>query len=236
MSETVKSCEGIPLPVFTIGKVESVGEVTGAIPKGSVWLLNLNTNGDEPLSGQFYLLKSKKSGVLLGRPISVYSSKNENGKTKIGFMILKKGKGTEELVNLSKDDEVELIVPLGNIFPEPKENAKIAIIGGGIGVAPVAGFASSLKDESYDFFAAFKSGSYGLDFVKAKNLVITTDDGSVGVKGMLSAAFNEENVKNYDVVYACGPTPMLAYIQKVCVAKIEHQRLHKLSEYKQALE
>nr|MCR5252508.1 dihydroorotate dehydrogenase [Treponema sp.] len=50
------------------------------------------------------------------------------------------------------------------------------------------------------------------------NLTITTDDGSVGVHGMLSAAFTSELLKSnkYDAVYACGPTPMLAYIQKVC--------------------
>lgn len=222
MSEIVNSdtvdCSGVPLPLFTIANVKKVEVVESAVPKNSVYLLELFVKTECPLAGQFYLLKSKKSGVLLGRPISVYFSynDNENNSRVVDFLILKKGKGTEELVNLAKNDEVELIGPLGNIFPEPKENEKVAIIGGGIGVAPVAGFAMTLQEKTYDFFAAFKSGSYGLENIKANNLKITTDDGSIGTKGMISAEFNESNVKNYDVVYACGPLPMLAYIQKIC--------------------
>jgi len=221
MSETVSSktlsCEGLPLPVFTTGKVNFVSEVENAVPKGSVWLLKVDSNdAQQPIAGQFYLIKAKKSGVLLSRPISVYSSsKKENG-VEVEFMILKKGQGTQELINTNIGDEVELIGPLGNAFPKPSSK-RIAIVGGGIGVAPVAGFASTLTEKSYDFFAAFKSGSYGLENVKANKLTITTDDGSVGVQGMISAALNEENIKNYDEVFACGPTPMLAYIQKLCV-------------------
>jgi dihydroorotate dehydrogenase (NAD+) catalytic subunit len=100
------------------------------------------------------------------------------------------------------------------------ENGKILIVGGGIGVAPVAGFAETLTNVSYDFYASFKSGSYGLENVKAEKLVITTDDGSVGVHGMLPAALTEDVLREggYSAVYACGPTPMLAYIQKICKA------------------
>ena len=109
-----------------------------------------------------------------------------------------------------------MIGPLGNSWPVPPKGAKIACFGGGVGVAPVAGFASTLPKKSYDFYAAFKSGSYGLDYIFPENLIITTDDGSVGIKGMITAAVNKEVIKKYDVVYACGPEPMLAVIQKVC--------------------
>ncbi|MCR4823205.1 MAG: dihydroorotate dehydrogenase [Treponema sp.] len=175
--------------------------------------------GPQPGAGQFYLLRAVKSGVLLGRPVSVYMSEEKSDGVAIEFLILKKGKGTQELCNLEIHDEIELIGPLGNTFPLPKDEDKICIVGGGIGVAPVAGFASTLKDNSYDFFASFKSGSYGLDHIKAKELTITTDDGSVGVHGMLPAALTAESLKNkgYTVLYACGPTPMLAYLQKICL-------------------
>lgn len=221
----IKSCSGEILPVFTTGLVESVSEVKGAVPTGSVYNLILSVSNCSakkvcpPKAGQFYLLRSVKSGLLLGRPISIYNSVFDSNADKltVEFLILKKGKGTEELCKLEKSDEVELIGSLGNYWPEPKSDSKVAIIGGGIGVAPVAGFASTLKEKSYDFFAAFKSGSYGLEYVKADKLVITTDDGSVGIKGMISAAISADDVKNYDAVYACGPAPMLAYIQKICV-------------------
>lgn len=100
------------------------------------------------------------------------------------------------------------------------KGGKVCIIGGGIGVAPVAGFAETLPAQSYDFYASFKSGSYGLENIKPANLAITTDDGSVGLKGMLPAALTEKTLQNgnYAAVYACGPLPMLAYVKKIAEA------------------
>lgn len=221
----IKNCSGEALPVFTVGKVCKISEVKGAVPAGSVYSLSLCVSPCAskkicpPRSGQFYLLRYVKSGLLLGRPISVYHSEfdGKSDSLSLEFLILRKGKGTEELCNLSKSDDVELIGPLGNYWPLPDKNAKIAILGGGVGIAPAAGFASTLKPKSYDFYAAFKSGSYGLEYVDAENLTVTTDDGSVGIKGMITAAIDDEKVKKYDAVYACGPAPMLAYIQKICI-------------------
>ena len=188
-----------------------------------------------PKPGQFYLIRSARSAVQFDRPISVYRSEekyHEDSGVKIvmlEFLILEKGRGTQELCSLQIDDEIELIGPLGNTFELPeniaestssseKNKTDICIVGGGIGVAPVANFASSLKPKSYDFYASFKSGSYGLNYVKPKNLIVTTDDGSVGMHGMLPVAIDAQKIKDagYKVVYACGPTPMLAYIQKIC--------------------
>ena len=114
---------------------------------------------------------------------------------------------------------------MGNIFPRPKakkagdKNSKpeVCIIGGGIGVAPVAGFAETLEAKSYDFYASFKSGKYGLKNLKASKLTVTTDDGSWGIKGMLPAAIDENTIKEkgYKVIYACGPTPMLSYVKTI---------------------
>ena len=219
----IKSCSGETIPVFTAGKVSEINEVKGAVPEGSVYRLSLEISSfsskksSVPKAGQFYLLRSVKSGLLLGRPISVYHSvlDEESDSLSLEFLILRKGKGTEELCNLDKKDEVEVIGPLGNYWPLPKENEKVAVFGGGVGVAPVAGFASTLKPKSYDFFAAFKSGSYGLEYVDAANLTVTTDDGSVGIKGMITAAIDAESVSKYGAVYACGPAPMLSYIKKI---------------------
>ena len=225
-------CKGNPLPVFGEGRVTYCSVENGAVPRGSVWLLKVLVNKivgstpdndssavPEPVAGQFYLLRSAKSGVLLGRPISIYMAKKAGNGVALDFLILKKGTGTKELCALEQNDKIELIGPLGNSFPQPKESDKVCIVGGGIGIAPVAGFASTLPEKSYDFFASFKSGSYGLDYVKANELTITTDDGSVGVHGMLPTALTTQTLKNkgYTVLYACGPTPMLAYLQKICV-------------------
>lgn len=228
MAET-KDCHGNTIPVYAQGTVSANTIVKGAVPEGSVFSIKVNVTAKQkslPIAGQFYMLRATKGKCLLGRPISVYhtdilgESKTEKGKfdASIEFLILKKGKGTTELCELEKNDSVDILGPLGNIFPKPKKNSKICIIGGGIGVAPVSGFAETLEPKTYDFYACFKSGKYGVKNVKAKKLVITTDDGSVGIKGMLSAALDEKNISEYDIVYACGPAPMLAYVQSICKA------------------
>lgn len=173
---------------------------------------------NEPKSGQFFMLRAHPSKVLLCRPISVYSVKKVANCLEVEFLILLKGTGTEELCKLKSGDSLEIIGPQGNCFELPKSDEKIAIVGGGIGIAPVAGFASILSEKSYDFFACFKTGSYGLEYVKPNNLYITTDDGSKGTKGMLPNVLTADVIKQngYDVIYACGPEPMLKYVQKVC--------------------
>ena len=214
-------CNGEILPVFGTGTVTYCSIEKGAVPEGSVFLLKISMSGEipEPLAGQFYLLRSEKSCQLLGRPISIYMAEKSGNVVSLEFLILQKGKGTQELCDLERNDRIQLIGPLGNSFPSPKADDKVCIVGGGIGMAPVAGFASTLPAKSYDFFASFKSGSYGLDYIRADNLTITTDDGSVGVHGMLPAALTAKILKDkaYTVLYACGPTPMLAYLQKICL-------------------
>ncbi len=230
-----KDCQGIPYPVFAEGQVSECSVVSGAIPFGSVNLLKirLEQGSQEPAAGQFYMLHALRSDVLLGRPISVFHSESrDDGSVEISFLILLKGKGTRELCSLEPGDKINLIGPCGNRFPTPQSvvsigpsaysttGSRVLIIGGGIGLAPVAGFAETLPAGSYDFYASFKSGSYGLENLKANKLVITTDDGSVGLHGMLPVALTEDVLRTggYTEVYACGPTPMLAYIQKICQA------------------
>ena len=212
-------------PLYTQGNVVSCTSVEGASPKGSVWQLIVELPwGEEahpkslPLAGQFYMLQAARTNTLLGRPISVFHVNKEAARPQIEFLILIKGQGTVELCSLMAGDKVNLLGPCGNCFLSTK--GKVCIIGGGIGVAPVAGFAETLPPQSYDFYASFKSGSYGLQNIKPAKLTITTDDGSVGVHGMLPAALTEQTMRegNYAAVYACGPTPMLAYVKKVAEA------------------
>ena len=214
-------CNGIPYPIYAIGTVTMCGTVEGANPQGSVYMLKVEVteeNAQLPLAGQFYMLRAMKTGILLGRPISIFHAEKTPHGVELQFLILVKGKGTQELCALEADDKIQLLGPLGNTFAKPEATDKVCIVGGGIGVAPVAGFSENLNPNTYDFYACFKSGSYGLENVKAKNLIITTDDGSVGTKGMVSAVLTAQKLKDegYSVVYACGPTPMLAYIKAIC--------------------
>ncbi len=235
----LSDCTGKTYPIYDQARVVSCAAVEGANPAGSVWSLVVEPSGKGcgegkavplPLAGQFYMLQAVRSNTLLARPISVFHVNKDGAAPRLEFLILLKGQGTKELCTLMPDDKINLLGPCGNCFPVvgatsggPSTGSgtpKACIVGGGIGVAPVAGFAETLPAGSYDFFASFKSGSYGLEHIKAASLTITTDDGSVGVHGMLPAALTEETLRkgNYSVVYACGPTPMLAYVKKVAEA------------------
>lgn len=218
--EPIKDCGGHPIPAYITGKVTYCAMEKGALPEGSVYLLKLDVRGREavmPLAGQFYMLRAMKTGILLGRPISVFHAQKTPHSAELQFLILVKGRGTTELTSLEADDEVQLLGPLGNTFPLPAEKAKVCIVGGGIGVAPVAGFAETLPDRSYDFFASFKSGTYGVENIHPSSLTVTTDDGSAGIHGMLPSALTADTLRrgNYAAVYACGPAPMLAYVKKI---------------------
>ena len=243
--------EGKGLLFFGETKVEKISAIEG---QNNVFLLKTSVvlereNQLTPKAGQFFLIRSKKTNTNYNRPISVYHSevtRNENGHRKVSvqFMILEKGLGTKELCHMYEGKTLSLIGPLGNpwdiceaeeiIKKNKTAFPKIAIIGGGIGVAPVANLASCLPAKSYDFYASFKSGSYGLEYVEAANLKITTDDGSVGIKGMLPAAFSKESVQKagYEIIYACGPAPALAYVKNLaeelgikCWMSMEHRML-----------
>lgn len=223
----ITDCNDIPYPIFTTGTVATCESVSGAKPQGSVFCLKITTideNARMPLPGQFFMLRSEKSQQLLARPISVFHAEKTSHGAEISFLILLKGKGTKELCTLEADEKIQILGPLGNIFPRPSDSAspdtqnkKVLIAGGGIGVAPVANFAESLPPKTYDFIASFKSGSYGLENIHPENLTITTDDGSVGIRGMITAAIDAEKIKQggYSAVYACGPAPMLNYIKTV---------------------
>ena len=221
-----RDCNGNFIPVYSKGTVTAVSSVKGAVPEGSVFSLRLSVHHKEesiPAAGQFFMLRASKTNVLLARPISVFHVERKtvsNGiiEAEIDFLILLKGKGTEELNQLTNGDSVDIIGPLGNTFPLPEDDGKVCVIGGGIGVAPVAGFAETLKPQSYDFYASYKSGSYALENINPAELVITTDDGSQGIHGMLSAAIDAEKIasRNYKTVYACGPLPMLNYVKEIC--------------------
>lgn len=188
-----------------------------------------NVGGHLVEPGQFFMLKREPSQVLLARPISVYAAEKmaESDAWQVTFLILLKGQGTQELCSLAPEDRVLLIGPLGNTFPKPADlglavpsgaTAEICIVGGGIGVAPVAGFAATLPAKSYDFYAGFKTGCYGLEKLQAAKLVVATDDGSCGVRGMIPQVLDSAVLREagYKVVYACGPEPLLAYVQKIC--------------------
>jgi NAD(P)H-flavin reductase len=88
-----------------------------------------------------------------------------------------------------------------------------ALIGGGIGIAPLAAFGAELAPGSFDFYAGFKTGSFCPEGLRPRSLVIATEDGSAGLRGRIPD-FLEPAA--YSAVYACGPEPMLKAVAGAC--------------------
>ena len=122
-------CQDEAPAIFQTASVIDCVPTAGAHPAGSVYTLSLKADKRSvPAAGQFFMLRSAKSQLLLARPISVFSVEilpNPN-KIRIEFLILLKGQGTQELCSLKKGDQVELLGPCGNTFPAPTKTRTFA--------------------------------------------------------------------------------------------------------------
>lgn len=146
----------------------------------------------------------------------------------IRFLIATRGPGTAELAEMQAGEEAELTGPLGNCWEEffPPENTKkpLALVGGGIGVAPLEGLPEIFPKYDFDFYAGFRTGfktteeRYGLlgpALLNSQNFIIATEDGSEGKKGRITDFLDPAK---YAAVYACGPTAMLRAVTEKCKA------------------
>lgn len=164
--------------------------------------------------GQFYMLRAWELEPTLSRPISI----NNIDENKISFLYRVFGRGTEILSKLGKGDEIKLTGPLGNGFDLDKIKGKVAVVAGGIGIAPMRYLINELKDCTVDLHVGFRNRSNTVDNVEknVNNLYISTETGEVGHKGYVTDLFKPEE---YDVVLCCGPEIMMAKVVKLCQEK-----------------
>lgn len=160
--------------------------------------------------GQFYMLKAWKNDPLLPRPFSVCDISGD----KISFLYEVVGKGTEIMKKLKTGDNIELLGPLGNSFDvKEAEGKKVAIITGGVGIAPMLYLVKNLK-ANVDLYAGFREIDFFIDEFKSyiNDVYISTNSGKVGHKGFITEIVKKDF---YDIVYSCGPTPMLKSVKKL---------------------
>ena len=153
---------------------------------------------------------------ILPRPISLCEIDKENGRLHLVYRVTGQGTGTDEFSQMKAGDTIPVLGPLGNGFPvEKAEGKKVFLMGGGIGVPPILELAKQMKCEKKQIIAGYRDCHTFLreEFEAAGTLYIATEDGSVGTKGNVMDAIRE-NALEADVIYACGPTPMLRAIKK----------------------
>ena len=164
----------------------------------------------EAVPGQFVSVYSNDRSRLLPRPISICEADGESGCLRLVFRIA--GEGTREFSRLKPGDRVDLVGPLGNGFPaERAEGKRVWLVGGGIGIPPMIQLDHVLEEmgaaASVTAVLGYRDEQFLLDDFTSE-CVIATEDGSAGTKGNVLDAVRERGLKA-DVIYACGPTPML---------------------------
>ncbi|MCL2683339.1 MAG: dihydroorotate dehydrogenase electron transfer subunit [Bacteroidales bacterium] len=203
------------------------------------------TLGDErPLPeikpGQFAnILIEPANGVFLRRPFSIHDV--DFTQRFIKFYIQKKGKGTIQLSKLKHGDIVDVIFPLGNGFfgyevrgtgyevsSKPTSHPTTSqprnlLVGGGCGVAPLLFLAKMLNQNGVRptilIGGRSKTTIHSLeDYVKYGNVLIMTEDGSMGDKGLVTehSVFTQQKI---DQIYCCGPEPMMNAVAKIAIEK-----------------
>ena len=156
--------------------------------------------------GQF--INIKLDGFYLRRPISIYSF----GPDFLTIIFKVVGEGTKALAEMQRGEFLDVLMPLGNGFDTTKGGKQPLLVGGGIGVPPLYGLAENLVDRG--IIPQVVTGFNGKDdIILTKEFqvlgiepVITTVDGSAGIKGFVTDAMRD---MTFDYVYTCGPEPML---------------------------
>lgn len=166
----------------------------------------------KPVPGQFYMVKGLNGDYLLPRPISVHDYCDGN----LVLLYRVSGHGTDMMSKMNDNMEVQLLGPLGNGFDLEAIKGKTAVIGGGIGTAPLLYLAKEMKKADMDIFLGFKDIVYSIeDFENTgKNVIVATEDGSVGKKGFVTDCVDYDK---YKTVITCGPDIMMNKIIKTCV-------------------
>ena len=163
--------------------------------------------------GQFVILRIDEKGERV--PFTIADFNKEKGTVTV--IIQAVGKTTRDLSKLNEGDTIlDFAGPLG--MPTPLEELKkVAVIGGGLGTAIAYPQAKKLKDLGAEVTAisGFRSKEYiildnEMNAVSDK-LIITTDDGSNGVKGFVTDRLREELEagEKFDEVIAIGPLVMM---------------------------
>lgn len=157
-------------------------------------------------AGQFVSLYCNDGTKILPRPISLCGIDKEAGTLRMVYRVTGENTGTEQFSKMKEGDTVRILGPLGNGFP--LGDKKAFLIGGGIGIPPMLQLAKELDCEKTAVLG-YRDELFLLDdFQAVCDTYIATEDGSAGTKGNVLDAV-KANGLDADIIYACGPTPML---------------------------
>lgn len=168
--------------------------------------------------GQFVHIKVSDSfEPLLRRPISICSI--DHNLKQFTMIYRAEGRGTQLLSKKTTGDSVDVLGPLGNGFPveEANRGETALLVGGGIGVPPLYELSKRLVEKGVKVIHVLGFQTKEVSFYedKFRNLgdtYITTADGTLGTKGFVTNVIEDEQI-HFNILYSCGPTPMLKALE-----------------------
>lgn len=171
------------------------------------YLMKVETANNAEL-GQFYMLRAWDRYPVLSRPISVFDADSDT----VSFLYKIVGQGTEILKELKAGNDITVDGPHGNGFPLVK--GKIALVGGGVGIAPLYLAAKKLKayapDNKVDIYLGFSDQA-----LLTERYETIADNVIVNVGGFVT---DDIDPCGYDYIMTCGPEIMMKVLYKKCVS------------------
>jgi dihydroorotate dehydrogenase electron transfer subunit len=201
--------------------------VLGMDPLGAYQVLRVaDPDGPAPQPGQFAMIAAAErwgggedERPYLPRAFSI--ARRRDGESH--FLLEDVGPGTRRLCELREGDGLWALGPLGRGFSAPPEQRRALLVGGGVGIAPLAILQDILEADATTaptVLLGFRDGPRAEGAALLREARVATDDGSVGHHGLLTELLAEELRRDpHAVVYACGPSPMLEAVRALCAAR-----------------
>jgi dihydroorotate dehydrogenase electron transfer subunit len=169
--------------------------------------------------GQFVHVKvTPQANPLLRRPLSL--CRIDQDASECTLIYRKEGIGTTLLSEKRPGETVDVLGPLGNGFPldAVEKGQRALLVGGGIGVPPLYELAKQLVEKGVMVtnvlgFQTKDAVFYEQEFSMFGETYVATVDGSYGMKGFVTDVIDQRGI-SFDVLYACGPKPMLKALEQ----------------------
>jgi dihydroorotate dehydrogenase electron transfer subunit len=182
------------------------------------WIGNPHTRGF-PTPGQFTMLAAAErwgggedERPYLPRAFSL--ARWQDGEAH--YLLEDVGPGTKRLCELAAGDRLWALGPLGHGFTAPRDGRRALLVGGGVGIAPLAILQDELECET-TVLLGFRDGPRAEGAALLQGARVATDDGSAGHRGLVTDLLGEELERDaHATVYACGPAPMLEAVRALC--------------------
>jgi dihydroorotate dehydrogenase electron transfer subunit len=198
----------------------------------------LDRSDPEPRAGQFYMLATAEGWggrdgerPYLPRAFSVAAAERHPDGVRLDFLVEAVGPGTERLAGLSEGEELLLTGPLGRPFSRPRDlndrAAGAVLVGGGIGIAPLAIWRRELVTGGVPTRTLLgfrdRAHSGGTELFDCSEIRLASEDGHAGHRGyvtdLLAVLLEGEDAGRSAAVYACGPPAMLEAVRAMCAAR-----------------